>query len=82
MAIDQNNIKTEIRSMLQGFKDKTTKEEADTTMDEFSDQLATIIQDAILSSTITVPTGIPVATTGTASAQTGATTSSVIASIE
>lgn len=81
MTVVKLTIQTQIKSMLQGFKDKTTAEEAETTMDEFADELSTIIQEAILSATITVPTGIPVATTGTAAAQTGATTSTAIATI-
>lgn len=44
------------------------------TPDEAADQIATAIDSYIKTATITIVPGIPVATAGTAAAQTGATT--------
>lgn len=42
---------------------------------DFADGLANLIDTFVKTGTVTVASGIPVATTGTAAAQTGATTS-------
>lgn len=49
---------------------------------EFAERLSTIIDRYIKSATITVPAGITVSTTGSAAAQTGATTATAIATIK
>ena len=50
-------------------------------IDYFAEQLSLIIVNAIKAGTVTVPAGIPVATAGTAVAQTGATTAPGIGTI-
>ncbi len=50
-----------------------TETDSDTAIDKWASLMSDIISDAILSAD--VQPGIPVATTGTAAAQTGATTS-------
>lgn len=57
----------------------------DKSVEDAADALATAITNAtdtyIRSATVTVPPGVPVATTGTSTAQTGATTASGIGTI-
>ena len=43
--------------------------------DEFAERLSVLIETYVKTGTVTVAPGIPVATTGSATAQTGATTS-------
>ncbi len=70
MPLVKETLKTGIKSLLTNMR---TKEEISD--DYFADQLATLIDTYIKSATVTVMAGIPVATAGTAAAQTGATTS-------
>ena len=70
MALDDNTLKTGIKNLLASMetKDQDAK-------DEFATTLASLIKTFVMSGTVTVATGIPVSTTGSPSAQTGATTS-------
>jgi hypothetical protein len=79
MALVKLKLKTSIK---QAFENE--KESTDPTGDSI-DRIATAISDAvdqyIRSATLTVPLGIPVATAGSATAQTGATTASTVCQI-
>lgn len=57
------------------------RERTEVSDDEFARSLAGIIDGYIRSATITVPAGIAVSTTGSPTAQTGATTSTATAQI-
>ena len=70
MAIVEATIEASLNTMLTQLLTK----DPDLIPGEFAKELAKIISDAIKSGTVTVALGIPVATTGTAAAQTGATT--------
>jgi len=75
MPVIKTTIQAAIKSMLEELKDGDPEE----TIDNFADELSTVITDAILSATITVPAAIPVQVvpaTGT-----GATTAPAIATI-
>lgn len=71
MALIAKNISAQIYSFMKSSSAKT-QSDADKAMRDFADNLADVIVKAI--KTATVNPGIPVATTGTALAQTGATT--------
>jgi hypothetical protein len=74
MAVVEATIEQQVKALLNNLKDG----DPDTTMDEFSNKIATIIKDAILSATITVPV-IPVQVA--VPSGTGATTAPVTATI-
>lgn len=76
MTLIKPNLRASIKTLMTDMR--TREANAD---DEFADRLATIIHDYIKTATITVPPGQLVSTTGTAAAQTGATTNSVTANI-
>ena len=78
MAVVKTSIEAEINQMMADL----LQDQPETIPSDFANKLADIIRNAILSATITVPSGIPVATTGTAAAQTGTTTSPAIATIQ
>ena len=67
MALNKAILKAEIKQIMTDMR--TREENAD---DEYADRLSTAIDTYI--KTAQVNPGIPVATTGTAAAQTGATT--------
>jgi len=69
MALVKATLKSGIQALLTEMR---TKEEISD--DYFADQLATLIDTYIKSATVTVIAGIPVATAGSPSAQTGVTT--------
>lgn len=71
MAISNSQIKSEVAQLIQSNKevDPADAEEA------FAQGIADIIENALKSADVVVEAGIPVSTTGTASAQTGQTTS-------
>jgi|GEM_PF-1708157 hypothetical protein len=69
MALVKATLKSGIQALLTEMR---TKEEISD--DYFADQLATLIDTYIKSATVTVIAGIPVATAGSPTAQTGATT--------
>lgn len=67
MAIVKNTIKSAIISLLeQPFDHETSPEDL---RDQFADALATVIEDAIKSATITIPSGT-IVTSGSATTQT------------
>lgn len=78
MSVVKVSIEAEINQMMTDL----LQDQPETIPSDFANKLAEIIRNAILSATITVPSGIPVATTGTAAAQTGTTTSPVTATIQ
>ena len=70
MALNKEQLKQGIIRLQQ---DMITKTEAG--MEEYAERLASLIYAFVKSGEVTVGAGIPVSTAGTASAQTGATTS-------
>lgn len=70
MAISNTTIKAQVSALI----DNTKSLELEQSQEAFAQGLADIIQAAIVSATVTVAAGIPVATTGSAIAQTGVTT--------
>lgn len=69
MAVIKPTIQAAIRQLLTDMRSKNDETEA---LDYYSQELAGIIADAILSADVNP--GIPVATTGTSVDQTGSTT--------
>lgn len=75
-------VKQTISAAITLFLNSNTEEEdVAKAKQAFADDLAEVIKNAILSATIIVPAGIPVATAGSPSAQTGATTAPATATI-
>ena len=75
MAVIEQDISTAVKSLLDGLKNG----DPDDTIQDFSNEIATIIKAAILSATITVPAGIPVQVS--ISTGTGATTAPIVSTI-
>jgi len=75
MTVIKSDIQTSIKTLLEDLKVGDPEE----TIDNFADELSTIITDAILSATITVPAAIPVQVTPATG--TGATTAPATATI-
>lgn len=71
MALNTTALKQAIKSLL---NDMTTEDDSATGMDTFADRLSSAIETFVKSGTVTVASGIPVSTAGSATAQTGATT--------
>lgn len=69
MALVKDTLKADILTLLTGMREK--KEVSD---DEFAGKLATAIDKYIKTATVTVAAGIAVATSGSPTSQTGATT--------
>ena len=76
MPLNKQKFKNDILSLLTQMRERTEKSD-----EEFAERLASLIDGYIKSATITVPAGIAVSTTGSPTAQTGATTASEIAKI-
>ena len=74
--LNKTELKQSIHELLGEMRKRT--EVCD---DEFAERLAGIIDAYIKSATVTVPSGIPVSTAGTATSQTGATTATATAKI-
>lgn len=70
MALNKAALKTGIKQLMD---DMLTREQ--NANDEFATRLSDLIDTYVKSGTVTVQPGITVSTTGTAAAQTGATTS-------
>lgn len=70
MALNKTALKTGIKQLMD---DMLTREQ--NANDEFATRLSNLIDTYVKSGTVTVQPGITVSTTGTAAAQTGATTS-------
>jgi len=78
MPLVKATLKSSILATLNSLK---TEEDQTAAIDKLADDLANHIDTYIKTATITVSAGIPVATAGSPSAQTGATTAPSIASI-
>lgn len=79
MALNKDRLKGKIK---QAFIAEQTEEDSwDNSVERLSDKIATAVVEEILELTVTVPAGIKVSTTGTATAQTGATTEVKIANL-
>ncbi len=76
MSLIKTQLKQHIKTLLTDMRIRTEVSD-----DEFADRLSTLIDNYIKSATITVPAGIPVSTTGTSVAQTGASTAPITATI-
>lgn len=76
--ITPSRIKEKIKA---AFRRQSEQEDYETALDQISEDLANAICQEILELVVTVPAGIAVATTGTATAQTGATTEIKIAEL-
>ena len=70
MALNKEQLKQGIIRLQQDMQRKT-----DASMEEYAERLASLIHDFVKSGEVTVQPGISVSTAGTASAQTGKTTS-------
>lgn len=70
MALQKEVLKQGIQQLMTDMRERT--EVAD---GEFADRLSTLIDTYVKTGTVTVAQGIPVATTGSATSQTGVTTS-------
>jgi hypothetical protein len=71
-------ISAAIINLIKGIN---SPEDPDTAIKQYADGMAKIIADAIKSGTVTTPAGVAVATAGSPSAQTGATTAPGIGTI-
>jgi len=69
MALVKKKLKTNIEQLLSDMRKREKVSDS-----YFAEQLAAMIDEYIKSATVTVAAGIPVATTGSPAAQTGATT--------
>ena len=69
MPLQRAPLKQGIASLMKDMMDRK-----DPSYDEFADRLSTLIETYVKSGTVTVAAAIPVATTGSATAQTGVTT--------
>ena len=79
MALDKERLKGKIKA---AFRKQSLQEDYETALDELSQDIAIAVVDEILQLTVTVPKGIAVATTGTATAHTGNTTEDKVATLE
>lgn len=70
MALNKQALKQGIIALQQDMLTKT-----DTSMEEYAERLASLIDAFVKSGEVTVAPGIQVSTAGTATTQTGATTS-------
>jgi TFIIF-interacting CTD phosphatase-like protein len=79
MALVISNLKSAIKAAFDA--QATKKENPESARQDLSDKLAVAIDNYIKSATVTVAKNIPVSTTGSATAQTGFTTSTGIGTI-
>ena len=70
MALNKQALKQGIIALLQDMLTKT-----DNSIEEYAERLASLIDDFVKSGEVTVAPGISVTTAGTATSQTGKTTS-------
>lgn len=75
MPLNKAALKSGIQSLAQNTADN------EGSYADFADGLASLIETFVKSGTVTVPAGVAVSTTGTAAAQTGATTAPGIGTI-
>lgn len=79
MPLNTPLLKQQIKA---AFKAQTTKEEdPDAALDDLAGKIADAVKAYVMAATVTVPSGVLVSTTGTAVAQTGATTAAGIGTI-
>lgn len=78
MALNKPQLKLDVKQLFQQLQQVADNE---TALNQLSSGLADLIDAYVRSATVTVAAGIPVSTTGTAAAQTGATTSTGNATI-
>lgn len=72
MPLNKDLLQSQIK---QAFKDQQTKtQDPDAALEDLAQKIAAAVDAFVKSATVTVPSGIPVSTAGTAAAQTGATT--------
>ena len=71
MALNTTGLKADIKSLLQEMTEETDSAAG---LEKFAIKLSTAVEAYVKSGTVTVASGIPVSTTGSAAAQTGATT--------
>lgn len=72
MALNKPQLQINIKSLLQQLQQVSDNDQA---LNQLSSGLSDLIDSYVKSATVTVAAGIPVSTSGTAAAQTGATTS-------
>lgn len=70
MALNKPQLKQGIKQLLTDMETRNTDAK-----DDFATELSNLIETFVKSGTVTVSAGIPVSTAGSATAQTGATTS-------
>jgi hypothetical protein len=73
MALATTSLKTAIKAAFVAQSSK--KDNPDAAWDDLADKISKAVETFVKSGTVTVATGIPVSTAGSATAQTGATTS-------
>lgn len=78
MTLIKTQLKASIIDLMDALK---TQDDQSASIEKFADEFSTIVDDYIKSATIIVPSGIPVATAGSAVAQTGSTTAPATATI-
>jgi len=74
MTLVKDSLKEDIKTLLTDLSSRT--EDPEKAVDDLAEQLSTIIDSYIKTATITVAPGISVVTVGSATTQTGTTTSS------
>jgi hypothetical protein len=72
MALNTPGLKSDIKNLLQAM---TSQTDSAAGFNKFADELGDAIEKYVKSGIVTVASGIPVSTAGSAAAQTGATTS-------
>ncbi len=78
MALAKESLQADIENILEQLK---TEENQSVAIKKFALLLATAIDKYVKTGIVTIPAGVPVATTGTAAAQAGATTSAATGAI-
>ena len=76
MALDKATLKRGIKTLLLDMMAKTEASE-----EEFAERLSTMIDAFVKTGTVTIPEGVAVATAGSPTSQTGATTAPGIGTI-
>lgn len=76
MALNKPALKNGIKQLLTDMETRDTDAK-----DDFATELSNLIDTFVKGATVTVAAGIPVATAGTATSQTGATTATGTATI-
>ena len=76
MALNKTALKNGIKQLLTDMETRDTDAK-----DDFATELSNLIDTFVKGATVTVAAGIPVATAGTATSQTGATTATGTATI-